>query len=67
MHKTSDRLCKSCIYSKNMQAGTLIVCDYFLMTNKMRGCKVGECDKYEKGKTRNSSNKIIKILQEDKQ
>lgn len=49
MIKTSKELCESCIYSVTFGAN-YSVCDYLEKTGKSRGCKAGECDKYEKRK-----------------
>lgn len=45
---TSDALCSYCRYGLSMRGGGLRVCDYYLMTKKLRGCKCGECDKFER-------------------
>ena len=52
MQKTSIRLCKTCVYSRTVCATMNMSCDYFLITGHRRGCKVGECDKYEKSETK---------------
>lgn len=58
MKKTSMRLCKSCIYSRTTSATKNMSCDYLLITGNRRGCKVGECDKYEKGKRKQNIFKL---------
>ena len=58
MIKTNKDICKSCKYSCAINAGTMVVCDFFLVTGSRRGCKVGECDKYEKGKRIKSALKL---------
>ena len=46
---TSKLLCGHCKYSVTIGGGpTNTICDYYLMTKNMRGCKCGECDKFEK-------------------
>lgn len=49
MVKTTNKLCKSCVYSKFLDIRNCY-CDYFMMTYKRRECKVGYCDKYESKK-----------------
>jgi len=56
--KTSLHFCKSCIYSTTMSATSTTICDYFMLTGNRRGCKVGECDKYEKGKRKKNAFKL---------
>lgn len=43
MVKTDIKLCRSCRYFSD-------ACMYYLDTGKNRGCPVGWCNKYEKGK-----------------
>lgn len=52
MKKTSKEYCMECVYGCGHDGGQLLVCDYFLMTGKRRGCEVGVCDKFKKGKKR---------------
>ena len=49
MHKTSKSYCKKCKYHGPTHMECMI-CNYFLITKKRRGCEVGKCDKFEKGK-----------------
>lgn len=42
---TNKEICKSCHYGKKLMP--YIVCDFFLMTGKRRGCSIGVCDKYK--------------------
>ena len=56
MKKTTDKLCRSCIYSCASSASATVSCNYLLITGKRRGCKIGECDKYEKGKRKKTKN-----------
>jgi len=58
MKKTSLKLCKSCIYSRTTTATANMACEYLLLTGKRRGCKVGECDKYEKGSNKRNVFKL---------
>lgn len=51
--KTNIHLCRKCKYSYGGKGGTLICC-YYLRTFKRRGCKVGECDKFEEGENKES-------------
>ena len=44
--KTSEGICSYCGYAAAMRGGTLFLCDYYLTTGQMRGCKSGECDKF---------------------
>ena len=37
---------KDCAYRSKMSNKAIETCDYFLITNKPRGCKISECDKY---------------------
>lgn len=48
MQKTSVQLCKTCVYSRTSSASIIMTCDYLLITGKRRGCRLGECYKYEK-------------------
>lgn len=48
MVSTTTALCSCCEYGKTIGGNALCICDYYLMTGKMRGCKVGECDKFQK-------------------
>lgn len=50
MQKVNREICRSCIYSSTLTSNSHIACNYLLDTGKRRGCKVGECDKYEKGR-----------------
>ena len=50
MIKTSPELCSTCKYSWTTSTENYIVCQYILIKHERRGCKLGECDKYEKGK-----------------
>ena len=50
MQKVNTEICRTCIYSSTLTSGSHVACNYFLDTGKRRGCKVGECDKYEKGR-----------------
>lgn len=43
-------LCKKCKYRGRDQGGYYTTCDYIEITGHSRGCKVEECDKYERGK-----------------
>ena len=43
----SNPKCKTCQYRAAESAKN--GCDYYLITNKMRGCSVEECDRYEPG------------------
>ena len=52
MIKTTLKLCKTCKYSYCYNENYLVTCDYLLITGNLRGCEVGECDKYEPGKIR---------------
>ena len=54
MKKTSNNLCKGCIYSSTNSATSTVICNYILITGRRRGCKLGECDKYEKGNRKKS-------------
>ena len=49
--------CKTCIY--RAAADDPNVCDHILLTGRMRGCSVEECDRYEKG-DRIGFNKALK-------
>jgi hypothetical protein len=44
--KTSNALCYLCKYNAIL-SGTYVICDYFLITHNIRGCKCGECNKFE--------------------
>lgn len=55
MIKTSSKVCRSCVYG--CRTANIYTCDYLLMTNKRRGCKYGECDKYER-RTKKRNNAI---------
>ena len=47
----NNELCKSCIYGTSFSAGShTCACFYIVRTGKNRGCPIGWCDKYEKGK-----------------
>lgn len=61
--ETSEELCSFCKYFSSMSGGTFPVCDYYLVTGKMRGCKQGTCDKFEKfeGKRRNNFGRYSEI------
>lgn len=53
MRKTSPELCKKCKHNYgqiSLQGHVYIGCRYVLNTTHSRGCKYGECDKFEKGK-----------------
>lgn len=54
LRKTSKALCKTCKYSIWM--GQEVGCYYIVITKKRRGCPIGWCDKYSKGKTRRRFN-----------
>lgn len=58
MHKTSKSYCKKCKYNGGIHMGCM-VCDYYLVTKNRRGCNVGECDKFEKGKPNRDSSSIL--------
>lgn len=45
---TSPALCSYCNYSSVIGGNSFYLCDYYLITKKMRGCKYGTCDKFEK-------------------
>lgn len=46
---------KNCAYRSKMSNKAIETCDYFLITNKPRGCKISECDKFKpKEKSRRS-------------
>lgn len=48
--KNADRhLCRRCRF-RNKHYG---ICDYISYMHKSRGCKVADCDKYERGKKGN--------------
>jgi hypothetical protein len=49
MVDTTQALCSICRYHTSVGGNAYYFCDYFLMTNKMRDCKCGKCDKFEKG------------------
>lgn len=57
--KTCTELCSCCNYGTRMGGDSLIVCDYYLMTKKLRGCKSGECDKFEKITLKRPSKKLF--------
>lgn len=46
MRKTSQKLCRTCRYSISTGGG--LVCGHLAKARRSRGCRVGECDKYEK-------------------
>ena len=50
--KTSTALCSCCVFSSQTGGGSTIVCDYYLTTGIMRGCKYGECNKFERRTTK---------------
>lgn len=66
MKKTSTNICRSCIYSSTLSATATVSCDYLLLTGKRRGCKIGECDKYKKGKRPKNKNIISLTRRENK-
>lgn len=45
--KTSDELCSYCKYSAYMMGCSLRVCEYVIRKHEPRGCKIGECNKFE--------------------
>ena len=49
MIKTSNEICEKCKYHTGGKNTTISVCYYYVITNKRRGCKVGECDNFEEG------------------
>lgn len=54
MIKTSESICRSCIYSSTKDKDAEVTCAYIVFTGQRRNCKVGECDKYKKGCRRKS-------------
>ena len=49
MIKTDRKLCKKCKYHTFI-SDIGIYCWYYMITNKHRGCPVGYCNKFERGK-----------------
>lgn len=47
MRSTANEKCKTCQYRAAEQDANN--CDYYLITNKRRGCPADNCDKYVKG------------------
>ena len=45
---TAPKRCKGCIYRAT---GNDNACDYFVITGKLRGCSVEECEHFEKAFT----------------
>lgn len=48
LFKTSVDICANCKHGSSMSGGSYFTCDYYLNTGKMRGCRQGECDKFDK-------------------
>lgn len=44
--QTSEQLCQKCWFH-TLIGGKYCVCNYILMTYKMRGCEVGWCNKFK--------------------
>lgn len=53
LFETTDEICSHCGYHQTL-SNTLLICDYYLMTHKMRGCKSGTCNKFEKTAMKNA-------------
>ena len=49
IRKTSKELCLKCKHHSGGM-GKCLICNYYINTGKRRGCKIGECDKFEKGR-----------------
>ena len=59
MIKATPEVCVTCEYGSSTTGNTskggtryFKGCNYLCMTGRLRGCPVGECDKYEKMETR---------------
>lgn len=51
MIKTSEKICRKCIYSRRFSSGRMF-CNYLAIKKESRGCNYGECDKYVEKKRR---------------
>lgn len=50
MIQTSNKLCRTCVYSSSAMSGTnSVICWYYMDEGMHRNCPVGWCDKYRKG------------------
>lgn len=59
MVATTNHLCKKCEYGCSMGGGVYQICDYYVTTGKLRGCKSGFCDKF---KVRVGTQRTLKYL-----
>lgn len=46
----ADYCPEDCIYRSHISGGFTPICYYAAIENKVRGCKISECDKYRAGK-----------------
>ena len=53
MIKVDPSVCVKCKYHTGgvNDNRSYVCCYYYVLTGKRRGCKVGECDKFEEGKS----------------
>lgn len=57
MIRVDKKMCKSCKHSSSHSHGSIdVICNYILDTGHRRGCPVGWCNKYEKGKRKRFPN-----------